>query len=352
MSKYAGGLIWTCRSETGVVASLESLRLCPPSSPETLPVPIGVFKQWLSGVEADDYTGDLEGIGEQIDDQNAVANPGKQWNVVRWRGVRGTTEDCVTSDQSKIRPGDVIVVPTGHPARHDQIGSFAREHIEPFHTLDIGDQAHLVARARPTLRLHEDIISAWPAEAYSAKELALELLDEIQHRYEGDQDEVIKSIDTLLKKISNDLPESWCWLSDAADWIRYGTAPRNRTYRFIGKGYVIISAKTPIPKYTFQADVFSDDDDSSSSGTSHKKGHPVKLHHHLRGVKEFAHRYAGGCGLSEDLADAVACAGLLHDLGKADPRFQALLRRGNRWAGRRTSRQVRPDALGASIPKS
>ena len=316
--------------ETGVEASLESLRLCPPSSPETLPVPIGVFKRWLSGRETGDDTGDVEGIGGQIDDQDTVTNPSEQRNVVRWRGVRDTFGDHVTSDQSEIRSDDVIVIPTSHPSEYDQIGSFAGKHSETFHTLDIGDQAQLVARAKPTLRLHANLISGWPMEAESAKELARELLDDVQRRYEEDPDEVVESIDALLKEIPNDLSGSWCWLSDAAEWLK-GTAPRNRTYRIIGKDHMVISGKTPMPKYTLEADVFSDEDDSSASGISHRNGQPVKLLNHLCGVESFARRYAVGCGLPEDLTDAVACAGLLHDLGKADPRFQALLRGGNRW---------------------
>ena len=318
--------------EAGVEASLKSLRLCPPSSPETLPVPIGVFKRWLSGRETSDDTGDVEGIGGQTDDRDTVTNPGEHRNVVRWQGVRDTAEGHVMSDPSEVRPSDVIVIPTSRASEYDQIGSFAGEHSEPFHTLDIGDQAQLVARAKPTLRLHANLISGWPTEAESAKELARELLDDVQRRYEEDPDEVIESIDALLKEIPDDLSGPWRWLSDAAESLVNRTARRNRTYQPTGKDCIVVSGKTPMPKYTLEADVFSDDeDDSSASGISHRNGQPVKLLNHLRGVESFSRRYAVGCGLSEELTDAVACAGLLHDLGKTDPRFQALLRGGNRW---------------------
>ena len=313
-------------TDTGQEHALESLRLCPPSSPETLPVPIGAFKQWLSGTEVEDDTGDVEGMGHDLD---ITANPSERRNVVRWRGAR---DAIVTSDPSQIRPGDVIVVPTSHPSGYDRIGSFAEEHSEPFHTLDIGDQAHIVARAKPVVRLHANlIISGWPIEADRAKDLALGLFDDIQRRYEEDPDEVIESIDALLKEIPGDLSEPWCWLSDAAEWLVNRTTRRNRTYQIIGEDCIVVSGKTPMPKYTLEADVFSDEDDTSSSGTSHRNGQPVKLLNHLRGVECFARRYAVGSGLSEYLSEAVARAGLLHDMGKVDPRFQALLRGGNRW---------------------
>jgi len=86
-----------------------------------------------------------------------------------------------------------------------------------------------------------------------------------------------------------------------------------------------------VPELAGEADAFSDEDDASASGTSHLGGKPVPLRTHLPGVEEFARRHAVGCELPEPLAEAIARAGLLHDLGKADPRFQSLLRGGSPW---------------------
>ena len=60
---------------------------------------------------------------------------------------------------------------------------------------------------------------------------------------------------------------------------------------------------------------------------------PSGLRAHLPGVADFARRHAAGCGLSPEMTQAIDCAGLLHDLGKADPRFQSMLRGGARLLG-------------------
>jgi CRISPR-associated endonuclease/helicase Cas3 len=53
----------------------------------------------------------------------------------------------------------------------------------------------------------------------------------------------------------------------------------------------------------------------------------VRLHPHLKGCREVAERFARE--LPDALRATVARAAALHDIGKADPRFQAWLRGGN-----------------------
>ena len=309
-------------SEEGRKRSLESLRLCPPSSPEILPVPIGAFTRWLEGNEAGDDTGDVEGM--DIDEGPEFSNPDEQRNVVRWVGVQGTGKDNITSDPSKIRPGDVVVVPTNYPADSGLIGSLRLG-------LDIGDQAYLKARAKPVIRLHTDLVCKWPDQAETAKEMTLELLNGVEQKYEEDADEVIEFLREMLQEIPENLPEPWEWLSDAAGALAGSVGNPRRSHYWIGRGELIIVGKRRVEKYIGDADAFSDEDDTASSGISHKNDKPVRLHNHLRGVESFARRYALSCGLSEELSAAVARAGLLHDLGKANPRFQAWLRGGNSW---------------------
>src|SRR5439155_5438514 len=62
--------------------------------------------------------------------------------------------------------------------------------------------------------------------------------------------------------------------------------------------------------------------DDSEPGESFR-GRPVSLVDHSRGVALLARRFANGCGLDANL---YYRAGLWHDLGKLDPRFQAMLK--------------------------
>jgi CRISPR-associated endonuclease/helicase Cas3 len=79
---------------------------------------------------------------------------------------------------------------------------------------------------------------------------------------------------------------------------------------------------------------------------------PVGLEQHLQSVGARARRYGESLGLAEPVLDALEIAGLAHDLGKVDPRFQTLLRRGD-WlaaaaADGRMSESLAKTAPGAS----
>lgn len=73
----------------------------------------------------------------------------------------------------------------------------------------------------------------------------------------------------------------------------------------------------------------SSGEDLSTSEDGSALGAPVELMDHCNGVSAFAKRFADALGLPKTLAEDIALAALLHDFGKADPRFQTWLYNGD-----------------------
>ena len=325
------------------LAALESLALCPPSSGGTLPVPIGVMKRWLSGSDLEDQTGDVEGVGEVEDSgtlpKAAADSPVVNRRVVRWRGGSKTKPSDITGRPHDILPGDVVVIPTSRGGPWNQLGDLPEGATETPAKLDVGDRAHRITRAKPILRLHPDLVAAWP-DAMPGRQTACDLLVDIKRQHDEDPDGMARAVGDLLSEMATAaVPFSdrspWSWLPKAAKELTAELSSNisrlRRDCRVLGDRTVILIGRRHIPELVHGADTFSDDDDATASGTSHPDGRPVALDQHLRGVEQYARVHAAGCGLPGNLTDALACGGFLHDLGKADPRFQAMLRGGFRW---------------------
>ena len=324
-------------NDEGRKNALESLSLCPPSSNETLPVPIGAFRQWLAGADAEDNSADVEGAAPD-DDAGPQAQHQADRTVVRWRGAETRLED-ITSDSVAIRPrpGDVIVIPVSHPGEWNRLGDVPPDSADPVEALDVGDQAYRLARAKPVLRLHPKLVAVWP-DCVAGKAAARELLNDLETKYEDDPDEVVDAVRDLLNDLTNPdepFPERWSWLPQAASELgkEFAGSRLRRECRIVGTRGLILVGRRRISSLAGEADSFSDEDDAAASGISHRNGQPVRLRAHLPGVADFTRRHAAGCGLPQDLMEAITRAGLLHDLGKADPRFQSMLRGGARLLG-------------------
>ena len=334
--------------------ALESLTLCPPSSTETLAVPIGVFKRWLAGEESEDDSGDVEGSPSAGKPEATRANldEGDGSNlarrcIVRWRGA-STTDKDITSNPTSILPGDVVVIPTTHPGSCSQLGDLPPEASERPVTLDVGEAAHRIARAKPILRLHPALVDAWP-DSVAAKAMAQALLSDLERRYEEDPDAIADAARDLLTELSTtdaDLPHRYCWLPQAARELERefsGITRLRRECRIIGGHSLILAGRQRVAALVQEADSFSDEDEDASSRVAYRDGAPVPLRGHLTGVEAVARRHASACGLTPELTDAIARAGLLHDLGKADPRFQSMLRGGSPWgAGELLAKSAQP----------
>ena len=208
-------------SEEGQDRAIETLSLCPPSSGETLPVPIGLFRRWLVGAEdLEDRSADVP-HADELDGEDAgtafdrEAGADAARRIIRWRGSQTGTTD-ITGKPADVRPGDVIVIPTSHPGPGNRLGDLPLDAIEAPDALDVGDPSHRVARAKPILRLHPVLVSAWP-DTLPARQDALALLEDLDRRYEEDPEEITGALRELLEALRiSDMPAGWAWLRQAA----------------------------------------------------------------------------------------------------------------------------------------
>lgn len=298
--------------------SQDIMALCPPAAPECLPVPIGVFKRWMKGEEFDDDTADVESAAdEDIEARDKREFEGRY--VLRWRSRKDVK---ATNKPAEIRPGDIIVLPT-YFELWQELGDLPHAAgIAP--TLDCGDRAHRQTRAKAQLRLHPGVVAQWPECASRSR--MLELAHTARANYDEDPDLLVDEITDSLKFVRDD-DGAPSWLRQVAEALTRDNRLR-RGIKLHPLAGLIIKGSRRLRVEPEGTDLFSDEDDPSSSGTVR-----VPLVEHLPGVASYAKRFALGAGLPEELSNAIKQGGMLHDLGKVDPRFQALLRNGNPWAG-------------------
>jgi CRISPR-associated endonuclease/helicase Cas3 len=307
-------------------ASMDVLAHCPPSAAESLAVPVWTIRRWIDGRDSPaPAVSDVEGAAGEPQEDEAYKNrhPGTR-RVIRWRG---RDEAEIITEPQAVRSGDVIIIPAKEKG-WESLGDLPRSTDAP-PVLDWGDRAYAAVRAKAMLRLHPEVIAMWPDNASKPRFLAL--AKDARAAYEEDPESFTSTLQEAVAFLADD--------ESAPGWLRRITASLSRESSALkrsvimhplGKG-IIIKGRNRLDTQADElldqeVDWFTDEDDASASGTAY-----VTLESHLAGVAALAGRFAAGCGLPE-LTDALERAGRLHDTGKADSRFQALLRGGNPWA--------------------
>lgn len=291
-----------------VVARVEA---CPPGSGEVLSVPIGAARRWLAGDVEPDELGDVEGA--RAPDEAPVAG-GRV--ALAWRGERS-----VVVGPGEIAPGDTLVVPWTR-------GGLTAGNWDPAANApvrDLGERVSLLQRGRLVMRLHDDVIRSHAGLAPDEP-----LPEALRPPRPGGLDE-------------ESAPEQ-----AVTDWIRgqEATSPIGADLRSvsgrglpafrlveIGDSFVLVFRRRVRAR---GAELVTEDDHASFAGVA------VPLRAHLRGVGEVAAAFARALQLPASVRAAVELAGRWHDAGKADPRFQRMLRGGGGFA----------DATGEPLAKS
>ncbi|MFO0825917.1 MAG: CRISPR-associated endonuclease Cas3'' [Gemmataceae bacterium] len=255
----------------------EIVSLCLPPSSEAVAVPISVFKKWMADKLKDDDTADIEG-GSPAEPDEQEEEPQARF-ALRWRGPEKSDAICIPND---VTPNDTYVLPCS-AAGVVGLGDFPPEGLT-----DYAEEAFPRSRDKAVLRLPGLDIN--PESDDFESELSDAVAKQLQERFPHWKDAAVASL-TKPK---------------AREWEPY---PKPR------KGFVVTGKKR---LHQFDPTHLDDSEPAESF-----RGVAVTLEDHSRGVADHAARFAAGCGLEVPL---YTQAGLWHDLGKLDPRFQAMLK--------------------------
>lgn len=295
----------------------ERLIACPPSTLEALSVPLHAARLWLArrGPVADVV--DIEGSPSTRDtEDDETIRP-----AIRWSGETSR----VLRIASAIRPGDTLVVPSTYGGL-----SFDNWHPEADASVpDLGDVAQWHHRGRATLRLHPGVVNSWLTSLIgeNARKDLLETVPRPPNDEADDVDprtEIANWVARLRREVDN------------VPWLSVFDVPSNYRRILVGGDRWTLVAKRR-QKFSAVGEISTEDDSASFTGRE------LPLDLHCADVKAIAGSFARRLGLPETLAGDIALAAWLHDIGKADRRFQQMLVGGS---------DVRLAALRAPLAKS
>lgn len=292
----------------------EAVALCPPTSRECMPVPLPLFLRWLG--EADDAnvdTEDLTDIESTADGEAGPFSRSKWAMTLVWRGT--SDESQLIRSRNDLKSGDTVIIPA-------ELGGWDVFGHIPGSPIDVAETCHLESRRRPVLRICPALIRGWDIADFEK-----EALDSAISGEDGqpDWDAVASTIQELLDDQTAG--------PKLQQLLQHWTILRRRNPENHPLGGLVLRGPRLRLKH-MQADklrnrittgeTFTTEDDTSSEAQR-----TILLSEHLEGVENHADVFAGITGLSTTLVNSLKLSGRLHDLGKADPRFQAMLHGGH-----------------------
>lgn len=310
----------------GAGADLKAiLELVPPRTAEMIDVPIWAATAWLHKSSAP-YMADVADVTGQEEPAAPESSPAGR-RAFRWAG----SDDPRTglAGPADLRPGDVLVVPADYGGC-DEFG-WAPESSDP--VTDVGDAA-----ARPfygrrfALRIARDVV-----RSDSRRTRLSEIIEESDGAVPLDEllevllrDQGAESNDLAADNVAaRDILEALRLLRDAeTSKTVKGRVESHFPYANHAAGVILVAAhglREAADSDTGQSPATEDDRLSCTSLR------PVALQSHTDHVVAQVNYFARALRLPEEIAFDLNLAAFLHDIGKADSRFQTFLAGGDWW---------------------
>ena len=290
---------------------------CRPASGEAMPVPMRAVRAWLATAAPDGRSvpvADIEGVATDADVDGTLHGNMPIRPVLLWRG----DESHIARQVRDIGPGDTLVV----PASYGGIMALNWAPASRIPVTDLGHRAAAAQRLQAMLRLHPSVLGQLTGNLPG-----LPVPDAVDADIYADDQTVIDqwlAMATAMSSGDATTDQIITWLHQDPRRIVLRVPIANN--EMSGAAIFVVTSKRPMP-HPAGRDSLADTVEYEPE-TSSFTGSPTGLYEHLEDVGQWARSLAVACGLPGTLADDLKLAGRLHDLGKADPRFQALLRRG------------------------
>jgi CRISPR-associated endonuclease/helicase Cas3 len=316
-------------AQTREKAYAQAVSLCPPSSLECMAVPLRVILAWLSCDEQQqDTSGDIPTESED--------SPQRQGDIVVWRqplAWRGLRNSELITRTSQVRPGDTLILPVS-AGGWNQLGFIPNaSKIDPgdskltldestsarLAAIDVSETAFYKSRGRCIARLFPARIRGWP-DLEPVKDL---------RRYATDPT-LSSSVFEVRELINRGCDELQSWYGVETPGyvasIREAIKRKFRVDRYTGDMGIVITAAAAEAASEVTSEDDGDDVLSQQTGSGR-----VSLKTHTGDVRA---QVRATCSILplEDFTAILDAAAEMHDWGKADPRFQAVLIRGNVFA--------------------
>lgn len=300
--------------------ALEILKAIPPLGTETATVPLHHARTWLEKPDATiDNSGDTSALSD-----NSWSN-GKIEVTGAFRFSSGEVSPVTNSNE--LRSGDILILPAQTNREWlDALFPIPKESAPGTWPLDQYERAYLLSRDRLSIRFHKEVRDELlqhirddeSRTRFKAIAAPLFAHDEEEGRWIFRENDWIESMPGIAALLSESLP---------------GEHPLKSVWSYAAARPKGDWKALPFPTNTIDGVLFSnrsrvgatpwpyDPEDLGRQGNAAAERIPLAVHSDA--VSKRAESNAKG--LPANIVQALCDAGAWHDLGKLDPRFQALL---------------------------